>query len=77
MFHEADIFRQGKPTMIAFGQRDVRPGPGTLPVCESVGQTVFSVPWFKHDRPELIGEYAQAFRKVASHAGRLREMARV
>ena len=76
MFHEADIFRQGKPTMIAFGQRDVRQGAGSLPVCESVGQTVFSVPWFKHDRPELIGEYAEAFRKVASHATRLREVAR-
>jgi hypothetical protein len=77
MFHEADIFRQGKPTMIAFGQRDVRQGAGSLPVCESVAQTVFSVPWFKHDRPELIEQYAQAFRKVASQASRLREMARL
>jgi hypothetical protein len=63
--------------MIAFGQRDVRRGAGTLPVCESVGQTVFSVPWFKHDRPELIGSMRRRFAKVASHAGRLREMARV
>jgi perosamine synthetase len=61
--------------MVAFGQRDVRQQPGSLPVCESVGQTVFSVPWFKHDRPELIAEYAEAFRKVASHASQLRQVA--
>ena len=61
--------------MIAFGQRDVRQQAGSLPVCESVAQTVFAVPWFKHDRPELIAEYAEAFRKVAGEARRLRQIA--
>jgi hypothetical protein len=51
--------------MIAFGQRDVRQGPGSLPVAESVPSCTFSVPWFKHDRPQVIAEYAEAFRKVA------------
>jgi dTDP-4-amino-4,6-dideoxygalactose transaminase len=68
VFHEADIFRQGRPTAIAFGQRDVRQGPGTLPVAESVGETVFGIPWFKHDRPDEIERYAAAYRKVAENA---------
>jgi dTDP-4-amino-4,6-dideoxygalactose transaminase len=73
MFHVADIFRQGKPTMIAFGQRDVRQGAGRLPVAEGLLERVFSVPWFKHDRPEVIAEYAGAFRKVATRAESLLE----
>jgi dTDP-4-amino-4,6-dideoxygalactose transaminase len=72
VFHKADIFNQGKPTMIAFGQRDVRQGPGTLPVVEAVGEITYGVPWFKHDRPEIIKEYALAFRKVAENADQLK-----
>jgi len=68
LFHTADIFRQGQPTMVAFGQRDVRQGPGTLPTSESIGQVAFGIPWFKHDRPEIIEPYAAAFRKVAENA---------
>ncbi|MHB9026359.1 MAG: DegT/DnrJ/EryC1/StrS family aminotransferase [Armatimonadota bacterium] len=71
-FHTADIFNMGRPTMISFGQRDVRQGPGTLPVSESIGQIAFSIPWFKHDRPEQIEAYAAAFRKVAEHADELK-----
>jgi len=71
VFHTADIFHMGSPTMISFGQRDVRQGPGTLPVSERIRQIAFGVPWFKHDRPEIIAEYAAAYRKVAEHAGEL------
>jgi dTDP-4-amino-4,6-dideoxygalactose transaminase len=71
-FHTADLFRMGRPTMISFGQRDVRQGPGTLPVSESIEEIAFGVPWFKHDRPEVIAEYAAAYRKVAEHAAELR-----
>jgi dTDP-4-amino-4,6-dideoxygalactose transaminase len=72
VFHGADLFRQGQPTMIAFGQRDVRQGPGSLPVAENARQTTFTIPWFKFDRPEFIREYATAYRKVAEHAAELR-----
>lgn len=72
VFHTADIFRQGRPTVIAFGQRDVRQGPGTLPVSERIAEIAFSVPWFKHDRPEVIAKYAAAYRKAAEHAGSVR-----
>lgn len=69
VFHTADIFNMGKPTMIAFGQRDVRQGQGTLPVSERIHAISFSVPWFKQYRPEIIEEYAEAFRKVAENSG--------
>lgn len=70
-FHQADIFSQGKPTAIAFGQRDVRQGPGSLPVSESINEIAFGVPWFKRDEPELIEQVAGAYRKVALQAEKL------
>ena len=71
VFQSADIFRQGKPTMIAFGQRDVRQGKGSLPVAESIREICFAIPWFKHDEPAAIEQYAAAYRKVALQADRL------
>lgn len=71
-FTDNDIFRQGKPTAIAFGQRDVRQGPGTLKVSENVRSTVYSIPWFKHDWAEEIERYAAAYRKVALQAEKIK-----
>jgi dTDP-4-amino-4,6-dideoxygalactose transaminase len=71
LFHTADIFNMGQPTMLSFGQRDVRQGPGTLPVSERIMEIAYTVPWFKHDRPEFIKAFADAYRKVAENADRL------
>jgi hypothetical protein len=71
VYHDADIFSMGRPTMISFGQREVRQGPGTLPVAESIHDICYAIPWFKHDRPAIIKAYAQAYRKVAEHADQL------
>ena len=76
-FHDADIFRQGQPTMIAFGQRDVRQGPGTLPMVEATKEICYSIPWFKHDDAAVIEQYAAAFKKVALQAEKLLETAAV
>jgi len=73
VFHEADVYGDGRPTAIAHSDRDVRQGPGSLPVAESVPQRVFSIPWFKHNRPDAIRPYAEAFRKVAENASQLLE----
>ncbi len=73
VFHEADYFGQGEPTAIAFGQRDVRQGPGSLPVSEGLAQRVLGVPWFKHDDRERIAQYAAAYRKAAENAALLME----
>ncbi len=72
VFHEMDLFHQGKPTAIAFGQRDVRQGTGTLPVASKIAERAFTVPWFKHDRPEQILPYAAAFKKVALNAHKIK-----
>jgi len=71
VFHEADLFHQGKPTAIAFGQRDVRQGPGTLPHSESIQEIALGVPWFRKDYPDIIERYAAAYRKVVEHADTL------
>lgn len=73
VFHTADVLGVGKPTAVAFTERDVRQGPGTLPVAESIRDICFGVPWFKHDIPDQIAQYAAAYRKVAEHADELRE----
>ncbi len=71
VFHSLDLFHQGEPTAVAFGQRDVRQKEGSLPVSESIREITFNIPWFKHDRPEVIEQYAAAFRKVAENAASL------
>lgn len=70
-FHSADIFGMGKPTVLAFGQRDVRQGQGSLPVSEGIDRIAFSVPWFKRDDAAAIERYVEAFRKVCAQAGEL------
>lgn len=71
VLHNADVYHDGKPTTIAFTNRDVRQGPGSLPVSEKIAQRSFAIPWFKHDRPESIKRYAEAYRKVALNAEQL------
>lgn len=71
VFCNADIYGDGKPTRIAFTERDVRQPRGSLPVSESIHERCFGLPYFKHDRPESIAKYAGAFRKVALQAEKL------
>jgi len=71
LFHTADLFNMGSPTMVSFGQRDVRQGPGSLPVAERIAEICFGIPWFKHDDAAIIGQYAAAYKKVAEHADEL------
>jgi hypothetical protein len=67
VFHEADLFNVGKPTAIAFTDRDVRQGEGSLPIAESTPNIAMYVPWFKHYRPEVIKQYVNAYKKVAKN----------
>ncbi len=68
LLNEADVFHHGKPTRIANSDRDLRQGPGSLPVTESVFKRTMGIPWFKHYRPQIIEEHALAYTKVAEHA---------
>jgi hypothetical protein len=71
VLREADVFGDGKPTRIAFAERDLREKPGSFPHAEALGRRCVGIPWFKHDRAESIKRYAAAWRKVAQNAGQL------
>ena len=71
VLNEADVYGHGTPTRIAHADQDVRQGPGSLPRTETLPERVYSIPWFKHYRPEIIREHAAAFRKMVAQAGAL------
>jgi hypothetical protein len=73
LLNTADVYGHGKPTRIANAAHEVRQPEGSLPVSEAIGRFVFGVPWFKHYRPVLIDEYANAFRKAAESYQQLLE----
>ncbi len=73
VLNEADVYGHGKPTRIANSDRDLRQPKGSLPVSESLPERIYSIPWFKHYRPQIIEEHALALRKVAENADELKE----
>ena len=72
VLNQTDIYGDGKPTRIAFSDRDLRQTAESLPISAGILERAFQVPWFKHDRPESIERYAAAIRKVAIQADKLR-----
>ena len=71
VYQEADIFNQGKPTAIAFGQRDVRQGVGALPVAESTPQRAFIVPRFVTLDKPFIDRFVDSLAKIVKNRGEL------
>jgi dTDP-4-amino-4,6-dideoxygalactose transaminase len=71
MMNDYDVFGDGMPTRIAFSDRDLRQPPGSLPVTESLPGRCYTIPWFKHHRPAVIDQFAEAFRKVAQNPEKL------
>jgi len=67
LFNTCDIYGHGKPTRIANTKRDVRQPEGSLPISENIDKLIYGIPWFKQYRPEIIKEYANAYRKVAGN----------
>jgi dTDP-4-amino-4,6-dideoxygalactose transaminase len=67
LFNTCDVYGHGRPTRIANSDRDLRQPAGSLPVTERTGASTYYIPWFKHDRPAIIGDYAAAYRKVAEN----------
>lgn len=67
LLNDCDVYGHGKPTRIANSTRDLRQPEGSLPVSESIGRHVYSIPWFKHYQPELIEQYANAFKKASAN----------
>ena len=71
VLNELDVYGHGKPTRLANATRDVLQPAGSLPRTETIPTGCFSIPWFKHDRPQIINEHAEAFRKVCMRADEL------
>ncbi|MBI2440401.1 MAG: DegT/DnrJ/EryC1/StrS family aminotransferase [Lentisphaerae bacterium] len=67
LLNTCDVYGHGKPTRLANADRDLRQGPGSLPVTERVVGRVYGIPWFKHYRPNYIRQQANAYKKVARH----------
>lgn len=71
ILNEADIYGHGEPTRLALATRDVLQPAGSLPRTEQIPTGCFSIPWFKHYRPDVIKEHAEAFKKVCLRADEL------
>ena len=74
LFTEMDVYGHGRPTRIAHLDPSARVDRyvQSLPVAEGIMTRVFEVPWFKHDRAEVIEQHARAYRKVVvGHAALL------
>ena len=69
LFHTFDVYGAGKPTNTANLPAGAEPkqGEGDLPVSETICNSAFSVPWFKHFNKQVIDEQAAAVRKVAEN----------
>lgn len=64
-FKNFDFFNAGKPTRVAFNDRDARPDDDK---CDpSLNRLCFSVPRFVHFDKAWIEKYAAAYRKVAEN----------
>ena len=70
-FKTFDYMHIGKPSRIAFADRDVREDDRYLARSEEF--CCFSVPWFKKLDKEWIERYAHAFRKVIENHTQLLE----
>lgn len=67
LFQDADVYRHGRPTRIANAARDVRTLDADLPVSVGIARRLYAIPWFKHYRPDVIEQYANAYRKAAEN----------
>lgn len=64
-FKTFDFYHTGKPSRIAFSDRDVREDDTYLSPSESMFN--ISAPWFKHFDKEWIDKYIEAYKKVADN----------
>jgi perosamine synthetase len=64
LFQEVDIYGTGKPTVMAFSERDLRHQAGDLPNCENMATYIYTIPYFTLDDAAIIEQHANAYRKV-------------
>lgn len=66
LYNTVDVYGHGKPTRNANSNHDQTQASGSFPNAENARNRIYSIPWFKHFRPELIDQYVAAFKKVAA-----------
>lgn len=71
LFQTYDFFKLGKPSRIAFADRDVREDDRYLKPSEE--KCCFTIPWFKHYDAEWIEKCVAVYRKVAENYEQLLE----
>lgn len=71
LFKNLDLYHTGKPTRIAFSDRDVRELDNACEKSENVD--CFEVPWFKFFDKERIEKHALCYRKVVENYRELLE----
>ena len=69
----ADIYHDGKPTRLAFSENDIREMDKNLEISDIINKRAFFGTWFKHFRPEIIDQFAEAYRKVVTNYKELLE----
>jgi perosamine synthetase len=71
LFHDLDVYNDGKPTNAAGSSQAAKPTGKNLRVSAGIQAKVFKVPWFRRYRTEAIGQHVEAFRKVVENYGEL------
>jgi len=64
LFHTIDVYNDGKPTNLRNIKENIVQSKGSLPVSESIGKRVFTIPLFRKFKPSIIEKYASGFEKV-------------
>jgi len=67
LLNTLDVYNDGRPTVIANSEKDIRGFGGPLPVSKGIQSKVFRVPWFKKYNEKVIKEYADAVKKVVEN----------
>lgn len=62
-----DVYGEGGPKPLTPADDIVMQAPQELPVSMNINNRVYFIPWFKKFYPEIIEQYANAFRKVAEN----------
>lgn len=73
-WNECDVYGDGKPTRIAFSDRDVRQGVGDCPNAEKIVQHLIQVPRMIQYDEKYLDELAAAYVKVFTNLDQLEGM---
>ena len=71
LYQDTDVYGTGKPSVVAFAERDLRQKTGDLPNCENTATFTYSIPYFTFNDGLVIEQHANAYRKVVENYKKL------